>query len=191
LDFTGVAGAFTFIPGDIAESVTVNINADFIYEADETFDFTLSSPGNATLGTPSSTTITIQNDALNDPVPNAAFSLAPYSANEPATGSTNATVTVSLNRQSGETVVINYSTTNGTATGSAGCGGSTGRDYITTSGSLTYNPGELTKTFDIPVCADSIVETGGESLTITISRNIAFGQVTISSPTTQLWIYDP
>ena len=53
-------------------------------------------------------------------------------------GTTNADFTVSLSVPSGMNVTVNYTTANGSATQPA--------DYTTTSGTLTFTPGQATKT---------------------------------------------
>ena len=49
-DYTEKSGSLTFAAGDRTKVVTVATGADSLNEADETFKFTLTSPGNATLG---------------------------------------------------------------------------------------------------------------------------------------------
>jgi hypothetical protein len=58
--------------------------------------------------------------------------------------------TVTLSSPSSSPVTVNYATTDGTATA--------GQDYTAASGTLTFNPGELTKTIRITILADQIVE---------------------------------
>ena len=65
-------------------------------------------------------------------------------------GTTNANFTVSLSAPSGMNVTVNYATANGTATQPA--------DYTTTSGTLTFTPGQGTKTISVPVVGDVLDE---------------------------------
>ena len=58
--------------------------------------------------------------------------------------------TVSLSVPSGLTVTVNYATANSTATQPA--------DYTTTSGTLTFTPGQGTKTISVPVVGDALDE---------------------------------
>ncbi|MBI2976353.1 MAG: FecR domain-containing protein, partial [Chloroflexi bacterium] len=116
LDYTSASGTVTWLAGDVADkTVTVNVNADFVYEPTETFDFTLSSPTNATLTGANPQPISITNDA-GDVAPAMNFSASPYTVNEPASGTTNKTITVNLSLASGETITVSYSTTDGNAT---------------------------------------------------------------------------
>ena len=52
-------------------------------------------------------------------------------------GSTDATLTVSLSAASGKTVTVDYATTAGTATA--------GDDYTAGSGTLTFSPGDTSR----------------------------------------------
>ncbi len=58
--------------------------------------------------------------------------------------------TVSLNKASGKTITVVYATANGTA--------SAGSDYTPASGTLTFSPGETTKTISVTVNSDTTPE---------------------------------
>ena len=69
--------------------------------------------------------------------------------------------TVTLSAASGLAVTVNYATSNGTATA--------GADYTAISATtLTFSPGQTTKTFNVAVLADSLDE-ANETVTLTIS----------------------
>jgi chitinase len=61
-------------------------------------------------------------------------------------GTSPAAFTVSLSAPAAETVTVDYATADGTATG--------GSDYTTTSGTVTFDPGETSKTVSVPVIGD-------------------------------------
>jgi LEA14-like dessication related protein len=92
-------------------------------------------------------------------------------------GTVNATLTVTLSAISANTVTVNYSTADGTATSPA--------DYQSTSGLLTFNPGDLTKTIVVAVKGDTLDEPS-ETFFVNLSTatNAVLvdnqGQVTIS-----------
>ena len=73
----------------------------------------------------------------------------------------NATFSVTLSAASGQTVTVDYASSNGTATA--------GADYTATSGTLTFAAGDTTKTFNVPVLADSTDE-ANETATLTLSN---------------------
>src|SRR5439155_12846542 len=65
-------------------------------------------------------------------------------------GTTNATFTVSLSAASSETVTVNFTTANGSATAPA--------DYATQSGTLTFSPGDTSKQILVQVNGDTADE---------------------------------
>ena len=58
-------------------------------------------------------------------------------------------------------VEVDYATSDGTATA--------GADYTATSGTLTFNNGETSKTFSVPILPDNLVE-GDETFFVTLSN---------------------
>jgi hypothetical protein len=154
-DYTLAAGQLTFVPSDTSENIPVTINNDTLDEVDETIIVTLSSPTNATLGSPTSHTYTINDD---DAAPTVAFSTTSSNGSE-ATANVNLAVTLSA--ASGQTVTVNYAATGGTATSPA--------DYTISGTSLTFNPGETSKNVPITVVDDALVE-GNETIIVTLSN---------------------
>src|SRR5256885_9739723 len=76
--------------------------------------------------------------STNDDFTLPSISINDVSVAEGNTGTTNAVFTVTLSPASGQTVTVSYSTANGSATA--------GSDYVATSGTLTFNPRDTTKT---------------------------------------------
>jgi len=66
-DYTSTSGSFTFAPGVTSQSASVPILDDATTESNETINLTLSSPTNATLGTPNPATLTIVDDETPQP----------------------------------------------------------------------------------------------------------------------------
>ena len=64
----------------------------------------------------------------------------------------NAAFSVKLNRAAPQEIQVTYSTSDGTALGGRGCG--TPVDYETTTGTLTFDPGDIEKTLLAKTCAD-------------------------------------
>jgi len=75
---------------------------------------------------------------------------------------------------------IQYSTSNGTA--------AAGQDYVATSGTLTFNPGESLKTFSIPIIYDKTPESS-ETINLTLSNPT--GSTARGRQTAVLTISDP
>ncbi len=88
------------------------------------------------------------------------------------TGTNDAVFTVSLSRSSTLATTVNFATADGTATA--------GVDYVATAGTLTFAPGETTKTVVVPIFGDNTVEPD-ETFTLNLSNPsnavIASGQL--------------
>ena len=145
-DFTATQGTLVFADGETSKSFTVPILDDTISEDFETALVSLSTTGNLdVLGSGSFATLRIVDD---DPVPS--LSINDVTVNEASSGTTNANFTVSLSKASGQTVSVFYSTAAGTATAND--------DYQTKSATVTFNPGETSKTVTILVIGDVLTE---------------------------------
>jgi CSLREA domain-containing protein len=67
-------------------------------------------------------------------------------------GTSTATFTVTLSAASAQTVTVQYATANGTATA--------GSDYVTTNGTLTFNPGVTSQPVNVTINGDTVLEQG-------------------------------
>ena len=167
-DYSATSGTLSFTAGQISRTFTVPITNDTIDEANETVNLVLSNPtGGATLGTPGSAVLPIVD---NDTGGALRFSAATYSVSE-----VGPLVTITVTRSGGtaSAVTVAYATGNGTA--------GTGSDYTATSGTLTFNAGETSKSFTIPILNDGLAE-GNETVNLTLSNPT--GSATLSSPIT-------
>ena len=99
-------------------------------------------------------------DAADDtaPDPPSGLSVADAEATEEEDAALDFVVT--LDPAATAAVTVDYATADGTATA--------GSDYTATSGTLTFQPGETSKTVSVPI-TDDAVEDGGEILTLTLS----------------------
>ncbi|HUW83262.1 MAG TPA: Calx-beta domain-containing protein, partial [Phycisphaerae bacterium] len=156
VDYTLAAGTLTFDPNDVNETINITIVDDGLVEADETIEVTLSNPSNATLGTNTVHTYTINN---NDAYPAVQFDLTASSGDESVTP---ASLAVSLSAAYVETVTVDYAVTGGTATGG-------GVDYTLAAGTLTFDPNDVGKTIAISVVDDALVE-ADETIEVTLSN---------------------
>ena len=112
-------------------------------------------------------------DSATVPFP-ATVSIAPVSIFEGDSGSRSAVFTVSLSAPSPQAVTVDYGTSDGTATSPS--------DYTATSGTLTFNPGDLTKTVTVAVVGDTSDEPDEDfsvrlsnPVNATLNRSLASG----------------
>ncbi|CAG0959908.1 RTX-I toxin determinant A from serotypes 1/9 [Methylophilaceae bacterium] len=154
--------------GSTSVLVRVPVINDNVNELDETFTLTANVTSGNTSNTSATGTATIID---NDGLPS--LSINDISVNE-AAGT--ATFTVTLSAASGQTVSVNYSSSNGTATA--------GSDYTVVTGTLTFTPGQTTQTITVPIANDTIFE-GNETFNVnlsgatnaTIADNIGVGTI--------------
>ncbi len=145
-DYQVASGTLTFAPGESHKTIDVLINGDTNVEPDETFFVNLSNASGATIvdgqgiGT-----------IINDDVALPTLSISDVTKTEGKNKTTSFTFTVTLSAPSTETVTVSYATANGTALDSD-------NDYYAKSGTLTFNPGETTRTITITVRGDRKAE---------------------------------
>lgn len=162
-DYTATSGTLTFAPGVTSQTVAVPITGDTVVEADETFQLNLSTPTNATLAVTSVTGTITNDDTTPTPPPQPSLAIAPVSIAEGNSGVSPMSFTVTLSAAATSAVTLNYATSDGTATA--------GGDYAASSGTLTFNPGETTKTITVNVNGDTTVE-ADETLSLTLSSAV-------------------
>src|SRR6185369_10886089 len=146
-DYTATSGVLNWADGDsAAKTFTIPILEDTLDEAVETVNVAISNAtGGAGLAGPTSASLSISD---NDPTPS--LTINDVSQAEGNSGTTNFTFTVTLSAASGQTVTVNYATSNGTAT--------SGADYESASGLLTFAPGETTRQVIVAVNGDTTFE---------------------------------
>jgi uncharacterized repeat protein (TIGR01451 family) len=146
-DYQATSGMLAFTPGDTNKTITVLVNGDTTFEQAETFFLNLSSPTNATISDTQGQG-TIINDDAAPPTPT--FFITDVSVLEDNPNHV-ATFTVTLSPSSSQTVTVDFATANGSATTS-------GNDYQSTSGTLTFNPGDTSKPINVTINSDTLVE---------------------------------
>ncbi|MDB0029001.1 hypothetical protein N9E13_01405, partial [bacterium] len=155
-DYTLANGTLTISAGATTGTITIaSIVNDSLDEANETVILTLSSPGNATLGSDDVHTYTI-ND--NDNAPVVDFNATSSSGAESVSSKA---ITVDLSAASGQNVTVNYAIT-GTATGST-------TDYTLANGTLTINAGATTGTITIASIVNDSLDEANETVILTLS----------------------
>jgi hypothetical protein len=162
-DFTATTGTLSFLSGETSKTISVPTANDTVYEGPEAFTVVLSGPtGGAVIDTGTGTVSLGDNDAPPS------FAVSGASATE----GSNIVLTVT---KSGSTQIshsVNYGTANGTAAAPG--------DYGASSGTLTFLPGETSKTITISTVDDGTYETA-ETFSLNLSG--ATGGATISTPT--------
>ncbi|MEQ1903443.1 MAG: S8 family serine peptidase [Pirellulaceae bacterium] len=159
-DYQSSSGTLTFLAGETTKTVSVTIQGDTAVEPNETFTVGLSAPTNATIADPSGSG-TINND---DTAPVGTLSINNISGPENVTP---LVFTVTLSSPSASNVTVNFATANGTAKG----GGGSRADFRNTSGTLTFTPGQTTKTVSVVIVNDTRVE-GDENFIVNLSSAV-------------------
>jgi len=160
-DYAATSGTLAFLPGETTKQILVDVVGDTAYEADETFSVSLSgASSNARIATASATGTITNDDSQPPPPATPTLAISSVSALE---GAGPFVFTVTLTSASSSRVTVRFGTANGTANA-----GRTG-DYTATSGTLTFNPGETSKTIAVAVLNDRLVEPD-ETFFVNLSR---------------------
>ena len=154
-DYVGTSDTLVFTTGMQSRLVTVLINGDTNSEPNETFKLLLSDPSNLVIGS-QNVTGTIQND---DVVRN--LGITNVFQQEGDSGNSNFVFTVSLTAASSQDIVVTYVVDDGSAT-------TADNDYVDASGTLTFAPGQVSKTIPISVVGDMTNE-GDETFVVNVT----------------------
>jgi hypothetical protein len=146
IDFVSVAGPLTFAPGVTTRTVTVTVNGDLLNEPDETFSVDLTGASGGSISD-SQGLGTILND---DPLP--VISVGDVSVVEGTPVRRTAVLEVRLSAPSGQTVVVNFATADGTAVDGVG---ELLPDYVATAGTIVFVPGETLQTINVSLENDT------------------------------------
>ncbi|HVK11272.1 MAG TPA: Calx-beta domain-containing protein, partial [Gemmataceae bacterium] len=152
-DYLARSGTVTFEPGETRRVVSIPIVNDDVYELDETVVLNLSEPSFGTIADPQGLG-TIRND---DAAPT--FRATGVAVDEGNAGTTPATFTISLTGATAVPATVTYATIDAQARA--------GSDYTAASGTLTFAPGETSKTVTIDVLGDLMFESD-ESFTFAL-----------------------
>ncbi|MGE3758313.1 MAG: Calx-beta domain-containing protein, partial [Pseudobdellovibrionaceae bacterium] len=153
VDYATVNSSAQIAAGNTSVNLPVTTLPDTLDEVDETFMVNLSSSINGAI-VDGAAQVTIVDD---DNVPS-------VSINSPAAEDEGSSIdfTVSLSEASGKTITVDYANSDVTTT--------QGSDYPATTGTLTFAPGEITKTITVATVADLIDEVATENFDITLSN---------------------
>jgi chitinase len=146
VDYQAVSGTLTFAPGQTRKTVAVPVYGDRAVEADETFAVRLLSTSRGKIADGFGVV------AIADDEPRVSVSDASEYESCGCSGvTTPLTFTVSLSRAYDQPVTVGYATEDYTAT-------VVGGDYQAASGTLTFAPGETSKTIVVAVLGDALAE---------------------------------
>ncbi len=176
-DYQATSGRITFGPNEQQRTFTVPITDDPFLEGDETVTLRLTAAGPAGdghLGSPTVATLTIVDDDSFS-----AFKVASSVVNESAG---TATIEVLRSGHLGATDSVGYATSDGTATA--------GADYTAASGTLTFAPNEVSKSFTVAITDDTVADEGQESVNLALSSPSAPNHHLGSPSTAVLYIDD-
>ena len=142
-DYTAVNGIITFAPGETTKVISINTLDDSFFENDEILDINLSNVNGALLGSNDTAQLIVNDNELSL----IAFSSDAYEVLEGDT----AAVTLERTGDTTGSAVVSYAITSaGTA--------EAGVDYTSVLGTLTFNPGETSKTFTVSTINDNVAE---------------------------------
>ncbi len=157
LDYISSAGTLVFAPGETTKTITIQIINDFLYDANESYNLTLSNAQEAILLLPMSfSNTTAIGSIINDD--------QLISISNPVTVTENNSVqifTIALSSPVSYYVSVQYSTTNISAM--------SGSDYTGVTDTLIFAPGEITKTIQVNILNDYLYE-GSESYSLVLSN---------------------
>ena len=179
-DYIAKSGQLIFNAGETVKSIQIPIIGDLIPELSEVFYVNLSNASGASILAGQGMGIIPTDDGLPP-----SLSINDVSVNEGSSGTTNAVFTVKLSGTSPGRISVNYATANNTAIA--------GLDYTRVSGTLTFNPGETTKTLAVPILSDSLLEPN-ETFSVNLSNpdnarisdSSGIGTIVNTSASTQL-----
>lgn len=149
-DLQGAFGKLVFKPGQKTKIVTVNLIGDSVSEGTKRFGVELFKPKKAKLAK-SIGVGTIADDDGGSP----AITINDVSVVEGNSGTRAAVFTVKLSKASASTVTVKYATKDGSAVSTFNKLQNGPEDFIATSGTLTFAPGQTTKTITVQIVGDT------------------------------------
>jgi hypothetical protein len=151
-DYGAAAGRLTFARGETSKTIAVPVYGDRLGEPNETFLVNLSGAQRAKIAD-GQAVVTIVDDEPR-------INIAGASMAEGDSGTTLFTFTVSLSGICDEAVTVNFATADGSGfyPWSYGWATTADNDYLAASGTLTFAPGETTKTITVEFIGDIVHE---------------------------------
>jgi hypothetical protein len=142
-DYLPLSGTLVFGPGETTQVVSVSVVGDLQVEADEVYTVVLSAPVNATIADDTGVGTIINDDAAG----NGNLSIADVTVTEGDSGLTPADFVVTLSPPQAVPVTVDFTTVDGSATVA-------NSDYLSSSGTLSFAPGETSQVISVSVVGD-------------------------------------
>ena len=182
-DYVATSGVLTFAPGVLTQTVAVKVNGDTIVEGAELFVLSIFTATNADIVDSQGFAVIVNDDS--DPT----LTVGSPTVSEGNAGTTNAVFPVTLSGASANTVTVNFATSDSSAQGAS--------DYVPQSGTLTFTPGQITKTVTVPVNGDTTIENDElfvlsifTAVNATILKSQGFGTILNDDATPSLSVGD-
>ncbi|MCG7947798.1 MAG: S8 family serine peptidase, partial [Candidatus Thiodiazotropha taylori] len=173
VDFVETESTVRFLPGETEKQISIELIDDELFEESERFQLMITElDGDAEIGSPASTTISILNDDPDTNFATISLESVSYEVRENA-GQLRVTVFREGNLDIAATV--EYSTLGGSATAD--------EDYQSISGTLTFAEGFSRRTLTIDIINDTLYE---QESSFTLILSNAGGGAVISDPSTAL-----
>ena len=153
-DYTTTSGTLTFAAGETSTSVDVPVTGDTLYEGNQTFAVSLSSPSNAGIADADAV------GTITDDDPKPSFSIDDVSVVEGNAGTATATFTVSMSNPSAAGASVQWATSDGSALA--------GSDYEAGGATLTFSAGDVSQTVHVTIDGDTVDESD-ETFGVTLS----------------------
>ena len=153
-DYTSRSDPLSFSPGELSKTIMVPTIRDSIADNNETFTVTLSNPREATLDDHTAIATIIDDDLPTLSIRDVDVTVVEGGAAE---------FTVMLSMESTDDIMVDYATSDGTAT--------EGTDYTEASDTLTILAGDLEKTISVQTLPDTIEESD-ETFSLTLSSPV-------------------
>jgi len=169
VDYSSTSGTLTFANGETSKTFPVTIVDNGSIDGNRTFNLTLSNPtSGSSLGSSTATVTVYDDESVTFGTGSLRYSKAAFSATE-----TSGEAFITIQRIGGAKglVKVNYATSNGSALA--------GSDYTATSGTMTFEAGETSKNFRIPLIQDSLSD---PEETVNMSLNTPTNGATLGDP---------
>ena len=153
-DYTTASGTINFAAGETAKLIDVPVKGDTLYEGNETFAASLSSPSNAGIADADAI------GTITDDDPKPSFSVDDVSVTEGNAGTAMATFTVSMSNPSAAAASVQWTSGDGSALA--------GSDYEAGGATLSFIAGAVSGTVNVTIDGDTVDEPD-ETFTVTLS----------------------